>query len=147
MPVTEDQAFLVARATAVDRDGRVIGPVTGIYYDDHTGIPTWVTVQAPTRAAEAREDLDAAPRFVPLASAAYAHGRLHVDVTRGQVVAAPAADGDGHLNATHEVALYRYYGLSPSGDTAVDPQSASTARSQADDRPVSFAPPFELDGD
>ena len=49
MPISEDQAFLVARSTAHDRDGTRIGPVSGVYYDDHTGRPEWVTVTVGTQ--------------------------------------------------------------------------------------------------
>ena len=148
MPITEDQAFLVARATAVDRHGQVVGPVTGIYYDDHTGAPAWVSVQVAGQHTESTSGQDhdqtAAHRFAPLASASYARGRLHLDVTHQQVRDAPTdGDDDEHLDSEHEVGLYRHYGLSPAGDTDVDPDTASTARSRADDTNATLLPPAE----
>ncbi|GAA2027765.1 hypothetical protein [Pseudokineococcus marinus] len=156
MPVTEDQAFLVVRAVAVDRHRQVIGPVTGIYYDDHTGAPAWVSVRTPAPPDHGPDDPQAgepqpvepaagedALRLAPLAGASYSRGHLHLDLTYEQVAAAPPAGDDGHLDAEHEVHLYRHYGLSPAGDTDVDPTTASTARSRADQRPPTLLPPAE----
>ncbi|GAA0291977.1 hypothetical protein [Kineococcus aurantiacus] len=145
MPISEDQAFLVARSVAVDRDGTQVGPVTGIYYDDHTGRPEWVTVALALDPSEADGALPpAGERFVPLASAAYSRGRLHLDVTTGQVRTAPqVADGNDHLDGAAEVDLYRHYGLSPAGDTDVDPATGTTPRTHAEPGDHSLLPPVE----
>ncbi len=142
MPISEDQAFLVARSTAYDRDGEEIGPVVGIYSDNHTGRPEWVTVAVdpdPTASPAAAD----AVRFAPLASASYTRGRLVLDVTRRQVVAAPVtADGE-ELDGASETRLYTHYGLSPAGDTDVDPASGTTPRAEADGGDHSLLPPAE----
>jgi hypothetical protein len=138
MPISEDQAFLVARSTAVDREGAEVGHVTGIYYDDHTGRPEWVTVSVPDVV-----DGPGAARFVPLASAAYYRGRLHVDVTLDQVRSAPRTAGGDHLGGATEIELYRHYGLSPAGDTDVDPTTRTTPRTQDEPGDHSLLPPLE----
>jgi len=180
MPISDDQAFLVARSTAYDRDGTQVGPVSGIYYDDHTGRPEWVTVMvaepealsrtapsqvagrgpsargsatqesatqtttetrtSPARSTSARST---SVRFVPLASASYARGRLHVNVTLEQVRQAPPADADDHLSSAAENRLYRHYGLSPAGDTDVDPDTGGTPRTQDEPGQHTLLPPAE----
>jgi hypothetical protein len=160
MPISEDQAFLVARATGYDRDGSRIGPVVGIYSDNHTGRPEWVTLSvepatgdAPA-ADEASTDTPAAGpsgertatgpvRFAPLASASYGRGRLTLDVTLGQVVTAPVTPDGEELDGPAEVRLYAHYGLSPAGDTDVDPATGTTARAQGDAADHSLLPPAE----
>lgn len=136
MPITEDQAFLVARASAHDRDGELLGTVSGIFYDDHTGRPEWVTV---TIGADADPD-----RFIPLASASYGKGRLTLNVTLDQVRSAPALGDDDHLDGPSETALYRHYGLSPAGDTDVDPRSGSTPRTEDEPGGHTLLPPGEV---
>lgn len=158
MPISEDQAFLVARATAVDRDGQEVGPVVGLYYDDHTGRPEWVTVRPGAERSEtgphgaARSDGAGGPetapghdalRFTPLASASYTRGRLHLDVTYDQVLAAPPCGDDERLDAEEETRLYRHYGLSPAGDTDVDPSTGTSPRTAEDPGPHSLVPPAE----
>ncbi|MFB9377594.1 hypothetical protein ACFFKU_14015 [Kineococcus gynurae] len=144
MPITDDQAFLVARSAAYDRDGREIGPVSGIYYDDHTGRPEWVTVTCRSSdATDAAAVEDGPDRFIPLASASYARGRLHLDVTVQQVHEAPVLTSGDHLDGQAETALYLHYGLSPAGDTAVDPDSGRTPRTEDDLDAHSLLPPTE----
>lgn len=124
-PITEDQALLVAQAAAVDRDGRTLGRVVDLYWDDHTGRPTWVAVRL---VDELRPADDAGVTAAPLASASYARGLLTLDVTADQVVGSPRLEDADHLDAPAEVRLYRHYGLSPAGDTDVDPGTGSTVR-------------------
>lgn len=129
--ISEDQAFLVARASAHDRDGQVIGSVSGVFYDDHTGRPEWVTVKVAPGTDPRAVGADPRPdRFVPLAGGSYARGRLTLDVTLDQVHGAPGPRGGDHLDRGAETTLYRHYGLSPAGDTDVDPRSGTTPRSE-----------------
>ncbi|GAA2721561.1 hypothetical protein [Cellulomonas aerilata] len=134
MPISEDQAFLVTRSTAYDRDGLRIGAVMGIYSDNHTGRPEWVTVS---------EESTGSVRFAPLASASYARGRLLLDVTRAQVLAAPVTSHGDDLDGRAETVLYTHYGLSPAGDTDVDPASRTTPRAESDSGEHSLLPPAE----
>ncbi|WNB86696.1 hypothetical protein [Cellulomonas sp. ATA003] len=144
MPISEDQAFLVARSAAYDRDSQRIGPVVGIYSDNHTGRPEWVTVAveadvASSAPAQQADDV----RFAPLASATYARGRLLLDVTRRQVADAPRVPGGDELDGGAEAVLYAHYGLSPAGDTDVDPVTGTTPRADADGSDHSLLPPAE----
>ncbi|NAZ81914.1 hypothetical protein GTR02_08790 [Kineococcus sp. R8] len=98
------------------------------------------------RGAPARRELaheETGSRFVPLAGAAYARGRLLLDVTAEQVRRAPHVAPDEHLAASTEVALYGHYGLSPAGDTDVDPRTGTTPRGGDEHRAHSLLPPAE----
>lgn len=141
MPITEDQAFLVARASAHDRAGRLLGAVSGVFYDDHTGRPEWVTV---TAAASGDAPAPGPDRFIPLASASYSKGRVNLNVTLEQVHTAPVLGEGDHLDGPSETALYRHYGLSPAGDTDVDPRSGSTPRTEGEPGEHTLLPPAEL---
>jgi hypothetical protein len=142
MPISEDQAFLVARSTAYDRDGCRIGAVVGIYSDNHTGRPDWVTL-AVAPDDDARTGLVPVVRFAPLASASYARGRLLLDVTLRQVARAPVTPDGEELDGHAETLLYTHYGLSPAGDTDVDPATGATPRTDAGTGDHSLLPPAE----
>jgi len=144
MPISEDQAFLVARSTAYDRDGSRVGAVAGIYSDNHTGRPEWVTVAVePTDRPPGEGPATGNVRFAPLASASYSRSRLLLDVTLAQMVAAPVIPDGEEIDARAETALYHHYGLSPAGDTDVHPETGTTPRSEGDTGAHSLLPPPE----
>jgi hypothetical protein len=98
---TSDHVTRLLAATACSGDGRPIGPVTAVYFDEETGRPAWVGVRA--------GPADGLERLVPLARSWLHPGpQLVVSVTRRAVEEAPVAPGP-ELGAEDEDELYRYY--------------------------------------
>ncbi len=85
-----------------------IGSISDIYLDDQTGQPAWATVNTGMFSGDS---------FVPLDDATIADGGLAVPYTKDKVKDAPQIEAGQHLDAEHEVELYRYYGVQFDGDT------------------------------
>jgi PRC-barrel domain len=94
---------------AVDSDGKKIGEIKEIYFDDVTGRPEWVAIKtglvgrgiAPIDGARIVEHTD------PDTEA-----DLQLGVTKAQIKDAPDVDeDDDHLSAADEEDLYRHYGF------------------------------------
>ena len=117
-------------STAIDSAGDKIGKIGGIYLDDQTDAPAWVTIS--TGLFGTKES------FAPLQGARRDGDNLRLAVTKAQVKDAPNVEGDGHLEESENDALYEYYGAasgSPSVSTGQD-RSFGTDRPQADTAPV-----------
>jgi len=112
VPVPEEVAVRLPGKAAVDADGARLGPVTGVFDDDHTGRPEWAVVR-----------VAGLEHLAPLADAEVRDGRLHLAVTADRLASAPAAEDVDHVSHADSVALYHHYGLSPAGDTDVAPPS------------------------
>ncbi|WP_299037827.1 hypothetical protein [uncultured Pseudokineococcus sp.] len=110
MPITEEVGAGLPGTPAVDADGAPLGPVTGVFDDDHTGRPEWAVVR-----------VAGLERLAPLADADVRDGRLHLAVTADRLLSAPAAEEVEHVSHADSVALYQHYGTSPAGDTDVTP--------------------------
>ena len=85
-----------------DPSGSKIGSVSGVYLDDDTGAPEWVTVRTGLLAAK--------ESFIPLRGARLTPDGLQVQVHEDAVRGAPSVDADRHLSPAGEEELYRYYG-------------------------------------
>lgn len=85
-----------------------IGSISDIYLDDQTGQPAWATVNTGMFSGDS---------FVPLDDATIADGGLAVPYSKDKVKDAPQIEAGQHLDAEHEVELYRYYGVQFDGDT------------------------------
>ena len=91
-----------------DPSGSKISSASGVYLDDTTGAPEWVTVR--TGLFGTKES------FIPLRDAQLTPEGLVVQVTKDVVEDAPRVDADQHLSpAEEEEELYRYYGLQYEG--------------------------------
>ncbi|WP_374928046.1 DUF2382 domain-containing protein [Kytococcus sedentarius] len=90
-------------------DNEKIGSISDIYLDDQTGQPAWATVNTGMFSGDS---------FVPLDDATIADGGLAVPYTKDKVKDAPQIEAGQHLDAEHEVELYRYYGVQFDGDNA-----------------------------
>lgn len=90
-------------------DNEKIGSISDIYLDDQTGQPAWATVNVGMFSGDS---------FVPLDDATIADGGLAVPYTKDKVKDAPQIEAGQHLDAEHEVELYRYYGVQFDGDNA-----------------------------
>ncbi len=93
-----------------DPAGSTIGSVSGVYLDDATGVPEWVTVR--TGLFGTKET------FVPVRDAHLTEDGLHVPIAKDVVTDAPRMDPGEHLSPAEEQELYRYYGLQYGGVSA-----------------------------
>ncbi|SNC73651.1 conserved domain-containing protein [Kytococcus aerolatus] len=91
-------------------DNEKIGSISDIYLDDQTGQPAWATVNTGMFGGDS---------FVPLDDATVADGGLAVPYTKDKVKDSPRIEAGQHLDAEHEVELYRYYGVAFEGDDQV----------------------------
>ncbi|MBM7781790.1 DUF2382 domain-containing protein [Arthrobacter tumbae] len=96
--------ILEAGGQVLDNDGDKIGKVGQIYVDDHTGNPSWVTIN--TGLFGSNES------FAPLEGASLEGNDVRVAYDKSKVKDAPNVAPDGHLSEQEEAELYRYYGLS-----------------------------------
>ena len=94
-------------ATAYDRDGDKIGGVSGVYLDDQTGEPMWVTVNTGF--------FGLSSSFAPLAGSSLDGDRLTLAADKDAVKDAPNVDEDGHITREQEDELYRYYQVDTAG--------------------------------
>ncbi|WP_404373823.1 DUF2382 domain-containing protein [Kytococcus sedentarius] len=104
-------------------DNEKIGSISDIYLDDQTGQPAWATVNVGMFSGDS---------FVPLDDATIADGGLAVPYTKDKVKDAPQIEAGQHLDAEHEVELYRYYGVQFDGDNAATDTADTLGRQ--DDR-------------
>ncbi|MFH5821113.1 DUF2382 domain-containing protein [Georgenia sp. AZ-5] len=104
--ITNEAISQLAGATVVGRDGDKLGTVGQVYLDDVSGQPDWVTVKTGL--------FGTSETFVPLREATVEGDTLRVPYDKSTVKDAPRVDDDGHLSATEEEELYRYYGISES---------------------------------
>ena len=86
---------------AIDSNGDKIGKIGGIYLDDQTEEPRWVTIS--TGLFGTKES------FAPLYGASQDGDDLRLAVTKDQVKDAPGVDADGHLEEHENDALYEHY--------------------------------------
>ncbi|WP_375484771.1 DUF2382 domain-containing protein [uncultured Jatrophihabitans sp.] len=89
-------------STAIDSDGDKIGKIGGVYLDDQSGEPVWVTVS--TGLFGSKES------FAPLYGSQRDGENLRLAVDKAKVKDAPNVDVDGHLEESDNDALYEYYG-------------------------------------
>lgn len=115
-----------------DRDGDRIGRVDGVYMDDATHQPEWVTVR--TGLFGMKES------FVPLAGASTHEHRINLGVSGEQVKEAPHVEAEhGHLSDQEGRDLYHYYGIEQSTPPAPQPvagrqQEHSTSGGDSENR-------------
>ncbi len=109
-------------ATAHDRDGDRIGGVSGVYLDDHTGEPMWVTVNTGFFGLRTS--------FAPLAGSSLDGDRLTLASDKDAIKDAPNVDEDGHLTREQEDELYRHYAVDTSD---IEEERLRTRRWDRDD--------------
>jgi len=100
----------VIGADVIDAEGNKIGTASEVFLDDQSGNPEWVTVK--TGLFGTKES------FVPIRDADLTGDGLRVPVSKDAVKDAPKIDTDGHLSPQEEQELYRYYGMSGTGQTS-----------------------------
>jgi uncharacterized protein (TIGR02271 family) len=110
--IMQDQLRTLVGSTAYDRSGEKIGKVGGVYYDDRTDEPKWVTVNTGLFGMN--------ETFVPVQGAEFGGDRVTLAYDKAQVKDAPNISQDGHLSPQEEEQLYRFYGLGYGDDTGAD---------------------------
>ena len=105
--ITQEQLDTVVGSTAYDKDGDKVGKIGGLYYDDATNEPSWLTVQ--TGLFGTKET------FIPVQGAEVTGDRVILQYDKATVKDAPNVDEDGHLSPQEEEQLYRYYGVQYAG--------------------------------
>ena len=111
--LTNDQAqsLIESKATVVGAGGEKLGTVGGVYLDDVTGTPEWITVHTGL--------FGASHSFVPLEQATVEGDTIRVPYDKDTVKGAPRIEVDRHLEPAEENDLYRYYGLTSTTTTGV----------------------------
>jgi uncharacterized protein (TIGR02271 family) len=102
-------AETLTNATVYGRNGEKIGKVAGVYENEQTGEPTFVTVS--TGLFGTKET------FVPVGDAWEENGDLNVPYTKDFIKDAPNMDPDEHLSEEEQDRLYAYYGVGGAGST------------------------------
>jgi uncharacterized protein (TIGR02271 family) len=130
MTITDTDYGSWIGADLTDAAGDKIGKVTQIYVDDQTGQPAWATVKTGL--------FGSASSFVPLQGTRVQGDRLVSGFDKEKIKGAPSVeeDKDGHLSASEEGTLYRYYGLG-GDDPQVIPDRADTVGRDAVGRDTS----------
>ena len=105
--ITQEQLDTVVGSTAYDKDGDKVGKIGGLYYDDATSEPSWLTVH--TGLFGTKET------FIPVQGAEVTGDRVILQYDKATVKGAPNVDEDGHLSPQEEEQLYRYYGVQYAG--------------------------------
>jgi uncharacterized protein (TIGR02271 family) len=105
--ITQEQLDAVVGSTAYDKDGDKVGKIGGLYYDDATNEPSWLTVH--TGLFGTKET------FIPVQGVEVTGDRVILQYDKATVKDAPNVDEDGHLSPQEEEQLYRYYGVQYTG--------------------------------
>jgi len=118
--------------TAYAADGERVGSVSGVYLDDATGRPSWITV-------ESGGLFRTTSSFVPLGGAELVDGGVRVGVDADAVKRAPRVDEDRELTRADEQELLRHYGLArpvmaedAGGESGPAPEHETAPGSQRD---------------
>jgi uncharacterized protein (TIGR02271 family) len=107
-------------ADVYDRDGRSIGKIDAIYFDNETDNPEWAAVRTGLFGGHVS--------LVPLGRSSWDGSALSVPFDKEALKAAPHHDPGTALSSADEQDLYRHYGMSTG-------QSAAGAPTSADPRP------------
>ena len=116
--------ILESGGKVIDNDGDKVGSVGQIYVDDHTGNPSWVTVN--TGLFGSNES------FAPLEGATLEGNDVRVGYSKAKIKDAPNVAPDGHLSEQEEAELYRYYGLSTGNYDTTDYTTGTTGNYESD---------------
>ncbi len=102
--INEEHTRQLLGRDMLDRDEDRIGEITGVFVDDRTGEPTWVTVKTGW--------FGMSQSFVPLNKVRWSGNQVRAAYDTDTVKDAPRFAPDQPLTARDEDALYAHYGLS-----------------------------------
>ena len=112
--MTEIRDFhAVLGGSAYAADGERLGTITGVYLDDATNRPSWMTVEIGGLFRTTRS-------FVPLDDAEIVDGGVRAGVDADAVKRAPHVDDDRVLTREDERELLRHYGVTRQAAAAPD---------------------------
>jgi hypothetical protein len=121
MDMSADQIVALHDARVIASGGEDLGEVDQVFLDGDTDQPAWVTIGAGL--------FDGPQRFVPLAGAQIADGRIRVPYSKDLIAGAPrfadAADGHHARGLQGDQNPYTYYGLDVA-DAAISAHSLPT---------------------
>jgi uncharacterized protein (TIGR02271 family) len=112
-------------SAVTDRDGRKLGKVYSVYYDNETDRPEWAAVKSGLFGTHVS--------LVPLATAEFDGRELQVPYDKDQLQSAPHHDPDRELSPSDEAELFRHYGVPYGGPTAAEGDRSVAGDARADD--------------
>jgi hypothetical protein len=116
MAITIDDPSRLEGVVVRGHNGRKLGTVEAVYYDNTTDRPLWVTVRTGLFGAHVS--------VAPLADAAFDGSVLRLPHDKQTLRSAPHRDPGGELSPRDEEDLYRHYGMlgdsDPGGGAASD---------------------------
>jgi uncharacterized protein (TIGR02271 family) len=110
MAINIDDPTRIEGSNVIGGDGKKVGTVDAIYYDNDTDRPEWVSVKTGL--------FGTSVSLVPLANAEVRGDDLHVPFDKGQLKDAPHHDPGRELSPSDEADLYRHYGIDYTSGTA-----------------------------
>lgn len=102
-----------------NEDGEKLGKVAGLFVDDETEIPTWVSVRSGIFGNH--------QCLVPLAQARFIDERLFVPYSKDDLALAPHYDPDVALSVDQEQTLFAHYNVGYSDADAPGPHTGVEA--------------------
>jgi len=109
-----------------DTQGEKVGRVAGVYLNDESHRPEWVTVH--TGLFGHKES------FVPLAGARSGNDGLRVGWPKDMIKEAPRIDADGRLSEEDSDGLYQYYGLPAQRDGRTQDGDSDQVMTRSEER-------------
>jgi hypothetical protein len=103
MAIDIDDPRRLKKASVIGRDGKKLGTVAAVYYDNDTDHPEWVAVRT------GLFGLDVS--LVPLAAAQLRGEELHVPFDKERLKTAPHHDPRLELSPQDEIDLFSHYGV------------------------------------
>jgi stress response protein YsnF len=123
MAIDIDDPGRLKKAAVIGRDGKKLGTVSAVYYDNDTDQPEWIAVRT------GLFGLDVS--LVPLAAAQLRGEELHVPFDKERLTSAPHHDPGLELTPRDEMDLFAHYGL-PYGARQTPAAHTGTAAGRAE---------------
>jgi hypothetical protein len=110
---------LLDGAAVTNQDGEKLGKVDGLFVDDASGVPTWVSVTSGLFGAH--------HNLLPLAESRFDGEVLWMPYSKDDLAAAPPHDPDVPLTADDEQLLYDHYNVGYGTEDTTGPHTGVAA--------------------